>query len=184
MRTAKGTTIFYTKDVLKALGISRNKLRGLTTAIEKQGRRFQRNKTNQRLFHESDLVLLRQMLQAGRDGVLLDEAAQQFCQQEDGPQQSEVAASLFPEASAADFPSGPNIAPAIALTEEQFRLVVEQVAASAAEKTAEKVAKKYDSAIEKMIERRDRELISRLREASGRNRKKRWLYRAMNMTNE
>lgn len=179
MKTAKGTTYYFTKDVLKKLNITRNRLRGLTTAIEKQGRRFQRNKNNQRLFFEEDVQLLSALQNETRQGALLEEAADKLCGKKNKIAALPINMSATPSDEVPILPAQRLAAQTIALTEEQFRLVVEQVAVSAAEKTAEHVIKKYDHEIEQMIERRDRELMNRLREASERGSKKKWLFRVL-----
>ncbi|MFT8316773.1 MAG: hypothetical protein ABF651_00720 [Sporolactobacillus sp.] len=173
MKAARGETGCSTKHVYEKLNVTRSKFRRLTTALEQQGYIFTRNRNNQRIFFEKDIQLFTHLLEETRRGTLLDDAAKAVC---GNTHSSELAPTppvnpLVPAQQIAES--------TLALSADQFRLVVEQVAATAAEKTAELVVRKYDREMERMIERRDRELVNRLRELSETGRKKRWLFRML-----
>lgn len=176
MRSRRENIGYFTKTVSDKLQITLSKLRRLTQALEKQGYTFTRNKSNQRIYFGSDIQTLQQMITKIRKGRTVEAAAGEvLSQNSDMPQTTtEENPSVFEWDEPEITGSG------ISLSASQFRLMVEQVAATAAEKTAEEVVRKYDHEMERRIELRDRELMTRLREMSEAGRKKKgWLSRVI-----
>lgn len=174
MRSGRENIGYFTKTVSDKLQITLSKLRRMTLALEKKGYVFTRNKSNQRIYFDSDIMAVQRMITLMRRGHTIETSAGEVVNQR----------SATPELRTEENPSlfeweEPEITETgISLSASQFRLMVEQVAATAAEKTAEEVVQKYDREMERRIELRDRALVTRLREISETGRRRRgWLSR-------
>lgn len=171
MGSVRGDYGCFTKQTADKLRVTRSKLRRLTMALEKHGYIFSRNKTNQRVYYERDVQAIARLMAEMKKGKTIEYAAAEMCGKTVG------VPDVIPGADVPDSvrqPSGPPETD-ITFSVEQLRLMIEQVAASTAEKTADRVIEKYDREMEMRIERRDRELVNRLREASETGRKKKGL---------
>ncbi|RYL93301.1 hypothetical protein [Sporolactobacillus sp. THM19-2] len=163
MSTGKGNYGYSTRQVVEKLKVTRSKLRRLTLALEKHGYHFPRKKSNQRIYFEQNVQMISQLMLEMKKGKTIDYAAAELCGGPAGLPQAELTKAALHSSG-----SGTLKLPEteISFSAEQFRLMIEQVAATAAEKTAENVIERYDREMERRIERRDRELVNRLREAS------------------
>ncbi|MET1249748.1 hypothetical protein ABWW58_13300 [Sporolactobacillus sp. STCC-11] len=161
MRADEDSIGYFTKLAAENLEITKNKLRHLTMALEKHGYKLTRNKSNQRIYFPEDLVSIRQLLKKVKEGLTIDEAAQGICEKTD--------LTHLPANVAQDMLLSKG---EVTLLPDQFRSVIEEVAASAAEQAADRVVENFSSEFERRIELRDKQLMMRLREASESKRRK------------
>lgn len=172
MRFNRENIGYFTKTVAEQLGITVSKLRRLTVALEKQGYKMSRNKSNQRIYFSRDIQMIERLIALLKKGITIEDAANQLSREGESapakPKSVDVTVVNWEEPMMT--PSG------ISLSESQFRAMIEQVAATTAQKTADEVMTRYDREMQRRIELRDRELVTRLREASEAGRKKKhWL---------
>ncbi|WP_010631154.1 MerR family transcriptional regulator [Sporolactobacillus vineae] len=172
MRFNRENIGYFTKTVAERLNMTVSKLRRLTVALEKHGYKMSRNKSNQRIYFNKDIRTIEQLTGLLKRGLTIDDAAEQITRGRGfAPGKAEPGdANLINWDEPAITPSG------IPLSESQFRAMIEQVAATTAQKTADEVISRYDREMQRRIELRDRELVTRLREANEASRKKKhWL---------
>lgn len=155
MRADEDSIGYFTKLAAEKLTITKNKLRHLTMALEKHGYHFTRNKSNQRIYFSEDLASVKRLLKKVKEGLTIDEAARGICEQTDLTQ--------LPANATQDMHLSQG---EVSLPPDQFRSVIEEVAASAAEQAVDRVVKNFSSEFERRIELRDKQLMMRLREAS------------------
>jgi DNA-binding transcriptional MerR regulator len=172
MRFNRENIGYFTKTVAERLNMTVSKLRRLTVALEKHGYKMSRNKSNQRIYFNRDIRTIKELTMLLKTGVTIDDAADQVASGKDAAPEkaapAEIALVNWDEPMVT--PSG------ISLSESQFRTMIEQVAATTAQKTADEVISRYDREMQRRIEQRDRELVTRLREANEASRKKKhWL---------
>lgn len=172
MRFNRENIGYFTKTVAERLNMTVSKLRRLTVALEKHGYKMSRNKSNQRIYFIRDIQTLEQLTLLLKRGITIDDAANQLTQSNTSVQgeADPVDVAVVNWEAPVTTPSG------ISLSESQFRAMIEQVAATTARKTADEVISRYDGEMQRRIELRDRELVTRLREANEASRKKKhWL---------
>ncbi|GEB76101.1 DNA-binding protein [Sporolactobacillus inulinus] len=153
MRAGEESIGFFTKLAAEKLGITKNKLRHLTMALEKHGYQFTRNKSNQRIYFQENLEMIEKLLQKVKNDVTIDEAAQSLCEGKENSYPPAVEETVLPQARRNVF-----------LPDSQIHSMIEQVAASAAEQAANQVMKNFSTELERRIELRDKQLMLRLRE--------------------
>lgn len=173
MAPENGEIGYFTQSVSEKLDVTRSKLRRLTTALEKHGYEMTRNDREQRIYFDKDIEAVHRLLRKMRAGRKIEDAAEEVCGE------LSIGATREPTdvGSVNQRSTSTQVSPDVRLhlTADQLRLMVEQVAVTTAEKTANKVIEKYDRSVQRRIELRDKELVSRLREvgdgARGRNKK-------------
>ncbi|MCO7176159.1 hypothetical protein ACFP7A_09750 [Sporolactobacillus kofuensis] len=155
MRADNETIGYFTKLAAEKLNVTKSRLRHLTMALEKNGYRFTRNKSNQRIFFQEDMETISQLLDKVKSGFTIDEASKTICRKTDLdhlPASTEYGVVI----------SGNEVS----IATEQLRSMVEQVAASAAQQAADQVAQRFTTEFERRIELRDKQLMVHLREVT------------------
>jgi hypothetical protein len=172
MRFNRENIGYFTKTVAEQLDITVSKLRRLTVALEEQGYKLSRNKSNQRIYFSKDIQMIGRLIALLKKGKTIEDAANQLA----GEGESVAAEAQPVDVTVVNWDE-PVVTPSgISLSESQFRTMIEQVAATTAKKAADEVMSRYDREMQRRIELRDRELVTRLREASEAGRKKKhWL---------
>ncbi|MCI1857067.1 MAG: hypothetical protein LKI80_02790 [Sporolactobacillus sp.] len=167
MGTSRQNIGYFTKTVADRLHISRDKIRRLTQALEKEGYVIRRNRHHQRIYFEADIQAVKQIAEQMKRGRTTEEAAKTITGKFPKPADDPDHAPAY-----IDWEEPEKTESGITLSAAQFRLMVEQVAAATAEKTADRVMQRVDLEMERRIERRDKELMSRLSEVRKAARKK------------
>lgn len=156
---------YYTQTVAEQLNLTGNQLRHMSAALERHGYRFERNKRRFRIYFEQDMRAIRQLQHKMSEGKNADEAAGEVCA-EIGAGASEIGDEVAADPRA-PLPQTREVRMnGVRMTADQLRMMVEEVAATTAEQTAGRVIEKYGKAIERTIAIRDKQLVSRLREAN------------------
>lgn len=162
MAPENGEIGYFTQIVSEKLDVTRSKLRRLTTSLEKHGYVMTRNDREQRIYFDKDIQAIQRLLGKMRDGRKIEDAAGEVCGEMSIGAAKEPTDVGRVEQCSTRVQVSSDVR--LQLTADQLRLMVEQVAATTAEKTANKVIEKYDRSMERRIELRDKELVSRLRE--------------------
>jgi hypothetical protein len=134
-----------------------------------------RNDREQRIYFDKDIEAIDRLLKKMRDGRKIEDAAGEVC--------GELSLRTAEESAGTDSvrkqPTSTSVQVSrdvrMQITADQLRLMVEQVAATTDGKNGQQGRWEYDRSMERRIELRDKELVSRLREvrenAGGRNKK-------------
>ncbi|RYL97421.1 hypothetical protein EWH99_13445 [Sporolactobacillus sp. THM7-7] len=154
---------YFAHAVTKKLGMTGSKLRRLSQALERYGYVFTRNERNHRIYFHKDIQAVTKLQEQMNRGRKIEDAAQTVCGE--AGVEKKIALPIHETDDPDALLPAESREKDLSITARQLRLMVEEVAVTTAEKTASRVVEKYNRGVERVIEQRDKELVTRLREA-------------------
>lgn len=139
----------YAKEVAIDLDINGNTLRRWSIELEKAGYEFERNDKGHRIYYKRDIIALSDFQKMMEKTQSLDNTAKAIVSKVREQNNTEKTLSVIMEND-----------DKIALTKEELEDVIQKAANDAAEKTAAILLEKFNDS----IERRDRELMTQIKQ--------------------
>jgi DNA-binding transcriptional MerR regulator len=143
----------FAKEVSLHLDISPNTLRRWCLELEKHEYLFERNKKDQRIFYERDILALSDLQRLLGKGQSMENATKAIVARKKDKENAEKTLSVINQ-------NDPDSSALLTFTKEEFKQLTEQLANEVASRTAEHIFAKFNDTIEK----RDRQLMELLKE--------------------